>query len=147
MKLVPCSYKGCSCRRPHHESLSDTRLHQMVEVRDDFEGKAYCSLECQAYDKPIIPDSLVVKVAEFLGTKGVHYFRTIKKIHKTVSPILRIKLESGGILPHPVHFREGMQIRNFMRSQDECKNWSQEELDNNWQRVIERLLNKEKHEI
>jgi len=142
MKKILCSYKGCSGRRPHHESQEETREHRTVEVADDHEGKAYCSYECMAYDMPIIPDSLVIKVADYLKPKGIHYFKTLQKIHKTFAPVLRTKLKSGGVLPHPVHFREGMQLRNFLRIQDECKDWSQEELDANWQRVIKRVVQK-----
>jgi len=51
-KKVPCSYKGCSDRRPHYERPHEKRLHRMIEVPEDFSGDAYCSIECQVYDKP-----------------------------------------------------------------------------------------------
>jgi hypothetical protein len=52
MKKIPCSYDGCSNRRIHHERPDEMRPHRMIEVPDDFEGNAYCSIECQMYDKP-----------------------------------------------------------------------------------------------
>lgn len=46
MKKVPCSYEGCSERRVHYERQDEMRPHQMVEVKDDHEGKAFCSFTC-----------------------------------------------------------------------------------------------------
>lgn len=46
-----------------------------------------------------------------------------------------------GRIPHPVHFREGMQIRNFMREQPECKGWTDHEYDDNWVKAVEQALN------
>jgi hypothetical protein len=48
MKKVLCAYEGCSNRRIHFES-DKKRPQQTVEVPDDFEGKAYCSIECACY--------------------------------------------------------------------------------------------------
>lgn len=52
MKKVPCHYHGCAGRRVHYESPEKLRDRVMIEVPDDFpEGKkAYCSIECAAYD-------------------------------------------------------------------------------------------------
>lgn len=46
-------------------------------------------------------------------------------------------------LPHPVHFREGMQVRNHLRTLDPCQNWSSHELDNCWTAVVERAIAQE----
>jgi len=51
MKKVQCSYPGCSNRRSHYQDLKMTRPHRWLEVPNDHEGYAYCSLECQAYHK------------------------------------------------------------------------------------------------
>jgi len=40
-----------------------------------------------------------------------------------------------------VHLREGMQIRNWMRQQDECKNWTDIDFDDNWTILIEKTIN------
>ena len=50
MKKVPCPYKGCYQRRPHYTLQDEERGTQMVEVSDDFEGDAYCSLTCMILD-------------------------------------------------------------------------------------------------
>lgn len=50
MKQIPCSYHACGERRVHYEHPDVPRGPQTVEVLDDFIGKAYCSIECAAYD-------------------------------------------------------------------------------------------------
>lgn len=49
MKKVKCSNKTCGDRRPHFESMKDTRPHVMIEVADDHEGEMFCSIECACY--------------------------------------------------------------------------------------------------
>jgi len=46
MKKVKCSNKKCFERRPHFESMEDTRKHVMIEVEDDHEGEMFCSITC-----------------------------------------------------------------------------------------------------
>ena len=48
MKKLPCSGSGCSNRRKHYESM-DPRGIIYVEVPDEYEGKAFCSIECRVY--------------------------------------------------------------------------------------------------
>jgi len=50
MKTIPCSYKDCDQRRVHFSIPDETRSHRMVEVKDDHEGDAYCSLTCAMLD-------------------------------------------------------------------------------------------------
>jgi len=52
MKKIPCSYHGCAGRRVHYERPYEPRKRVMIEVPDDFPKgkKAYCSIECAAYD-------------------------------------------------------------------------------------------------
>jgi hypothetical protein len=49
VKKVPCAWEGCSNRRPHWSEPYKRRQHRMIEVPADYEGKAYCSIECQMY--------------------------------------------------------------------------------------------------
>jgi len=79
-----------------------------------------------------IPGSLVIRLREFLGYDGCAWFMMHKENTGTVSPLLRVR---G--MPHPVHFREGMQIRNFMRTCPECEGWTDHDFDNNWAKAIE----------
>ena len=41
-----------------------------------------------------------------------------------------------------IHFREGMQIRNWMHNQEECKDWTCHELDDNWMSLVEKTIKK-----
>ena len=79
-----------------------------------------------------ISPSLIQKLRAWLGYDGCAWFLMHKESAGTVSPILRV---NG--LPHAVHFREGMQVRNFMRSTGECDGWSDKDYDDNWVRVVE----------
>jgi hypothetical protein len=50
MKKVPCSGPGCSDRRRHYES-DEPRGTIYVEVPDEYDGPAFCSIECWNYSK------------------------------------------------------------------------------------------------
>lgn len=50
MKKVPCSYHKCGEYRVHYERPDEQRGQQMVEVPDNHEGKAYCSIACACLD-------------------------------------------------------------------------------------------------
>jgi hypothetical protein len=45
-----------------------------------------------------------------------------------------------GRLPHPVHFREGMTVRNFMRGTGLCEGWDAHDYDDNWVELVELSL-------
>jgi hypothetical protein len=75
---------------------------------------------------------LIKKVRKWLGEDGINHFREYKNKYGTVSPVYM-----EGTIPHPVHFRDGMQVRNFLRTLPECSTWTQEELDNKWAQVID----------
>jgi len=78
--------------------------------------------------------SLLTKLEEWLGDEGKEHFQKYYNDYQTVSPVI------PGQIPHPVHFREGMQIRNFLRAQKECKGWNDHDLDNNWAILIEAVV-------
>lgn len=82
-----------------------------------------------------ISNGLVVEIKKWLGDDGLTFFSECKRDHGTVSPVL-----SAGSIPHPVHFREGMRVRNFMRSSGHCKGWNDHEYDDNWCALIERAI-------
>ena len=50
MKMLPCAFKDCGERRIHWCDPYTKRGTQHVEVKDDYEGKVYCSFECAIYD-------------------------------------------------------------------------------------------------
>lgn len=83
-------------------------------------------------------NSIAIKVKRWLGPKGISLFRRYKRWTGTVSPVFGIKENRS--IPHPVHFREGMQVRNFLRTLPECRDWSSHDLDNNWAAIVDRAL-------
>lgn len=59
------------------------------------------------------------------------YFRGLFEVMGSLNVTFRL----GG-MPHPVHFREGMQIRNFMRQSGYCTGWNDCDYDLYWERVV-----------
>ena len=49
MKKLPCSGPGCAEVRIHHERPAEPRGIITVEVPDDYEGQAFCSIACFSY--------------------------------------------------------------------------------------------------
>jgi hypothetical protein len=52
VKIVKCNYFGCANRKRNLNS-DKNRTAQDVETPDDFDGPAYCSVECAVYDGAI----------------------------------------------------------------------------------------------
>ena len=65
-----------------------------------------------------------------LGEKWLTHFREYLHKYGTISPLIT------GRFPHPVHFREGMVIRNKLRECELCKDWSSHDFDNEWQMAV-----------
>jgi hypothetical protein len=86
--------------------------------------------------KRAIPPELIIKTRAWLGDDGCKFFDEVKKGHGKINACW----DEGGI-PHPVHFREGMQIRNFMRTSGLCEDWSDHDFDDNWVELIKGTLN------
>jgi hypothetical protein len=83
-------------------------------------------------------DELLQAVRDWLGEDGLEFFQKCLDDHGKVDPILTVE---GPIpYPHPVHFREGMQVRNFLRTRIEYIDWEDHQLDDIWTKVIEQAL-------
>lgn len=52
-RTVPCANARCGERRVHYERPDTLRGPQTVEVRDDYTGPAFCSIECAAQARVI----------------------------------------------------------------------------------------------
>lgn len=78
---------------------------------------------------------LLDKVYEWLGFEGLSFFSEMKEEHGRVDPILTDEL-----IPHPVHFREGMQVRNFLRTLPECSDWTDHNFDDRWVDIINQVI-------
>jgi len=71
------------------------------------------------------PKSLVEKVRKWLGDDGCKFF-------------VEVLLRSGNLIS--IHFREGMKVRNFLRSLPECEGWDSIKLDDNWIEIVEEAI-------
>lgn len=85
--------------------------------------------------KRTIPPTAYRKLDLFLGKDGKRFFHLLKLITGTVSPVIKRKH-----FVHAVHFREGMTVRNWMRAQDEFKDWHCHDLDDSWAYMINRMV-------
>lgn len=83
-----------------------------------------------------IPVEAWGQIEAWLGDAGKAFFQEMYDTHGDVSPVYK---EEGGF-PHPVHLREGMQVRNFLRCIDHFKDWDAHQLDNNWVAIIEKIV-------
>lgn len=79
-------------------------------------------------------EEIVIEIRKWLGEKGTKFFRDVKEKHGTIIACW----DEGGI-PHPVHFREGMQVRNKLR-QLTNNAWTDHEYDDKWAEVIEKAI-------
>jgi hypothetical protein len=84
---------------------------------------------------PTITPEIIKAVDDFLGVEGIAFFKECVEKHGEVGPVI-----ATGPIPHPVHWREGMQVRNAMRQSGFCKDWNDHDLDDNWERVVEECL-------
>lgn len=81
-----------------------------------------------------IDSALVGQLREWLGRTGIAHFRKIKAEHGTLNAVWM----EGGI-PHSVHFREGMQVRNKLRDLTDNA-WSSHEYDDRWMGLVEEAI-------
>jgi hypothetical protein len=77
---------------------------------------------------------LVPEIKKWLGIQGINFFKDIKRKYGTLLAVW----DEGGI-PHCVHFREGMSVRNKLRELTDG-NWSSNEYDNTWVDIIEECI-------
>ena len=76
--------------------------------------------------------SIVVdKLKKWLGDDGITFFKEMKEKHGKVDAVF---MEDG--IPYSVHFNEGTQVRNFLRTVPECEEWSTHDFDNKWVNLV-----------
>jgi len=90
-----------------------------------------------------VTNGLVNAVEEFLGIDGIDFFKEIREKYGKVDAIWNEYFKSVNIVvPHIVHFMEGMMVRNFMRESGLCKGWTCIDFDDNWITVVNAVLDK-----
>lgn len=77
---------------------------------------------------------IVAELKKWLGSKGLGHFRDIKTKYGRLDAVWN----EGGI-PHCVHFREGMQIRNKLRELTNYS-WTDHEYDDRWVEYVEKAI-------
>jgi len=105
-----------------------------------------------------IPKSFVKHTKKWLRDDGIKFFREIKEKYGRIDAIWmegdeneeELKGVAAAVayargvparIPHAVHFREGMQVRNYMRlANDYCKGWDDHDYDDNWVELIEKCI-------
>ena len=91
----------------------------------------------------LITDDLVAETKKWLGEEGQDVFQLYWDTYGDLSPVRTIDEKTGARLmfPHCVHLREGMQVRNFLRTTKHAKFWNDDHAyDNMWEVVIKRIL-------
>lgn len=83
--------------------------------------------------------SVICRLREWLGDDNVRYFRLLKSLTGTYSPVLKLNMKRKGRPAHAVHFNEGVEIRNWMRGQREFYGWDSERLDNYWTVLVNKM--------
>ena len=90
----------------------------------------------------IITPDLMNRFKKWLTPKGIRFFQLCKFLKGTVSPVFIITIGDKIKYPHPVHLKEGMTIRNWMREQPEFKDFTAHDYDNTWMMLIEKAIEK-----
>jgi len=85
--------------------------------------------------------TIVAALRAWLGKDGYEFFVEMLATHGTVSAVFSVPYgnEEFGpqkYFPHPVHFREGMQVRNFLRGLPETGTWTDHDYDNLWAPLV-----------
>ena len=78
---------------------------------------------------------LVEKTREWLGEDGRAFFKKCLEEHGKIDAVYE-----EGRIPHAVHFREGMSVRNFLRGTGLCDHWTDHDFDNSWVDIVRRAL-------
>ena len=117
------------------------------------EKKSEVTEEIVSYMRKEMPDAyknFFRAVKEYEGKLNtVLYTEELEYLHKGEVPPENIKEEISSChptkqrlfrIPHPVHWREGMAVRNSLRECEHCKDWTDHDFDDNWIEVVERAI-------
>jgi hypothetical protein len=91
----------------------------------------------QAFDPE--PEPLPVRLKEWLGPDGQSLFQDlIQRFGQDFGTAVWVP--KGESIPYVVHFREGVDVRNWLRDQPECRDWSADRLDQMWAKLVQEAL-------
>lgn len=80
---------------------------------------------------------IVERVRGWLKPEGIELFRDYYREHGRVDPVI-----FNGAVPHPVHFREGMAVRNQIRKMFPG-DFTDHELDGMWVEIVREAIEEE----
>lgn len=91
---------------------------------------------------PAAVESAASKLKDWLGKDGVRYFQLLDSFTGTVSPVLKLNMARKFMPAHPVHLREGMSVRNFLRELPECEGWDNHGhmMDDVWTTMVRKAI-------
>jgi hypothetical protein len=93
---------------------------------------------------PSIPTGIVDRFVDFMGEENLRWFQHVKGLKGNYNAVLKLNYIKKRIPVHPIHLREGMQIRNWMRQQCEI---SSENFDyeRGWLILLDLAISSEKY--
>ncbi len=81
---------------------------------------------------------VVKQLREALGPEGIRFFREVREKYGKIGA-LWLDGEGTSAIPHPVHFREGMTVRNMLRKITDYS-WTAHEYDDKWEELTEKAI-------
>lgn len=90
-------------------------------------------------ERPKITEELIEEIRNWLTQDGIEFFRAVMRDHGTLLAVLDGGKIDGVRIPHPVHFREGMQVRNKLRQLTNFS-WTVHQYDDFWTEIVERAI-------
>ena len=108
--------------------------------------------------------TLINRLRAWLGDDGIGFFRRVRDEYGTLNAVWPEPMvgQSGSfpfgvpskhnpdgprppirVMPHPVHLREGISVRNWLRTQPETAGWTDHDYDDRWQDVVLRAINED----
>jgi hypothetical protein len=152
-------------KRPPFKKLKEGELQRKSMVMSCCEPHSITDTQLTKSSEAEITDEMVAYIRERLGEDGIDFFRIVKQHKGKLNCVLtadeRQYIAENGEAPpkqsneigaaalreaagpHPIHLREGMWVRNRLRDSGLCRDWSDHDFDNNWARVVERVIEEE----
>lgn len=90
--------------------------------------------------------NVVSQIQRWLGARGIEYFQEVKELHGTLDaywmePIVADYIQQ--FVPRSINAQEGKMLRTFMKTLDECKEWDEEDFENQWIPMLEKCIDTE----
>ena len=97
------------------------------------------SVSCM--NKIVLTPAETDRMREWMGQEGIRWFRHLKGLKGTVIPVLKLNYARKGMPVWPVHYHEGMQVRNWLRENVKAiQDMGPVELDEAYEDIIEDVI-------